>query len=487
MNLQIFDPKIKKNREVNIEDLIKVFKEHLFSNSFVPVTFDEERIKGRIKNLSKYSSGELLNCVCCIKDLISNTDGFVSGGSEFLKNYKPPYNSSVYKALKNAGVVNVANTSLDEFGLGGSGLESYVGIIPNPLNPEYIVGGSSSGSAYLVSKGIAEFSVVSDTGDSARYPASNCNIFGFKPSFGTISRYGFYPFCSGFDSPSIMSYSLKKVSEVFSVISFKDPRDLCTNGTVKKDYAQCLSKKIDKKLKIAVIRDTFWRKGQRPKESFLIEKEFDKLLEKIRDELGLQVEIYDFPQEILRLSNLVYMVISYSESISNYSNLTGLLFPFTEENGKINFLNKDAGNNYFETLKKNRCVFGDEFVFRQIMGMHFLEGENYENIYIKSKKYLSMINEEAESLFKNYDLIISPSSDCVPPKIKEYKRSYSPSNVKNIMLLANFCSLPAISIPWIFINDMPIGLHLMSAFREDELLLNVSNHIFNMLNKKKNS
>lgn len=236
------------------EEFVEALESVSQGNAYPSGSLDRDLL---IKQLNEEARpGKLSGYFFATKDLISNSDMVVTGGSQFLKDYLPPINSSVYLALKREGAFNVVQANSDEFGLGGTGLESAFGIVPNPLDSTRIIGGSSSGSVYLIRKGLVDFSLVSDTGDSARYPAALAGIIGFKPSYGAISRYGFFPFCSGFDTPSICASSMEVVAKVFSVVSFPDPKDLCTLKNVQKNH-EILQSPLEGKLKVAVLEDTF--------------------------------------------------------------------------------------------------------------------------------------------------------------------------------------------------------------------------------------
>ncbi|AEG73791.1 aspartyl/glutamyl-tRNA(Asn/Gln) amidotransferase, subunit A [Mycoplasma haemofelis Ohio2] len=472
MNSLIF--KLKKPTPEEIKKLYQGLLEVQDSNSYIRETLDFDRIQKQIKDISWSFSNPLLYSVYGLKDLISNTETQVTGGSKFLIGYTPPISATVYKILKKCGSINLVNTNLDEFGLGGTGLSGYAGEVRNPNDEERIIGGSSSGSAYLIAKGLVDFSIASDTGDSARFPASCTGIYGFKPSYGMISRYGFFPFCSQMDTPSIMASSLETIAAVFSEISVPDPKDLTTLRVSKFNYLKSLSKPFKKPIKIAVFKDLFPENLN--SEATEVKESFSKLLKDLSKVDGIQVQVLDFNRDLLSLCSLIYSVVAWSESISNYANLTGLLFPFHKDT-ELSIFKKQNGQNYEEILLNNRKDLGDEFVFRQMMGMYFLDGENYEGLYLKSKKLISLINLEMEKLFKSYDLVLSPTTLSIPPLAKEVKRGYRPNAIQNILLLANFCSLPAISIPWIKVKDMPVGLHIMAAFKKDEFLLMAAKHL----------
>lgn len=251
----MISPILKRKFNGSVDDLFKELEGLKNDNSyFFDTTIKKEKL---IENLSSSSDKELSGYLFSAKDLISHSDSNVTGGSEFLKNYRPPFNSSVYMALKEAGAINLVQSNLDEFGLGGDGLSSAYGKVPNPIDKRRIIGGSSSGSAYLVHKNLIDFAITSDTGDSARYPASLVGIIGFKPSYGLVSRYGFFPFCSSFDTPSICASLMEVVAKVMSVISFEDKHDLCTRNTKKKNYLEEMLKPLNKLVRIAVLEDVF--------------------------------------------------------------------------------------------------------------------------------------------------------------------------------------------------------------------------------------
>lgn len=439
-------PISRKPKFKSPEDFVQSLEDISHSNAYLKSTFNRESL---IQKLSQTNEGELGGYIYSIKDSISNTDGIVTGGSKFLWDYRPPFNSSVYKAVNSAGAVNIVHSNLDEFGLGGSGLFSFAGVVPNAVDPERIIGGSSSGSVYLIKKGFVDFALVSDTGDSARYPASLVGVVGFKPSYGLVSRYGFFPFCSSFDTPAICSDSVETIARVLSVISFPDSRDLCTLKTQKKNYFKCLSDPLNRTIKVAILEDTFWSKNPITSDSYLgVKDKFHKFMNELSNDVNIEIGSYSFSNpNLLRLCELIYDVVAYSESISNYSNLTGLLFPFKTEGNKTTSINVDNGNNYHEIVLNNRADLGEEFMVRQILGKHFLEGDNYEGIYLQSKKIINLINREMSKLFESYDVVISPTNFDIPSKIDSWKRNYSPRGDTNIRLLANFCALPAISIP----------------------------------------
>lgn len=163
-----------------------------------------------------------------LKDNIVTSTEITTGGSQFLANYTSPFDATVYTDLIQIGAINLAKANLDEFGLGGTGLSSAYGPVYNPWNSEHAIGGSSSGSAYLVATDLVHFAIATDTGDSIRCPASHVGIVGFKPSYGAISRYGVFPFCPSLDTVGIMARYVTDVGLVFQHLDHQDAKDSTT-------------------------------------------------------------------------------------------------------------------------------------------------------------------------------------------------------------------------------------------------------------------
>lgn len=151
-----------------------------------------------------------------------------TASSDFLDSFSPNQNAFVIELLKKKKLTLLGKTVLDEFACGGTGLHAKTGPVFNPYNSSYIVGGSSSGSAWVVAKDLVPFALGHDTGDSIRRPASYCGIVGFKPSYGLLSRYGVIPMASSLDTVGILGKQVKDVKFVFSLLLQKDSRDLIT-------------------------------------------------------------------------------------------------------------------------------------------------------------------------------------------------------------------------------------------------------------------
>ena len=182
--------KILEYKEINKENLLKETKEAVLKhqekcNSFVTILKDA--------SLKEETNSFLSNIPYVLKDNFSTKGILTTASSNTLKDYIPPYSSTVYEKLESAGSILVAKSVMDEFGMGGTGTTGHTGVVRNPWNIDCIAGGSSAGSAASVSDGVVAFALGSDTGDSVRKPAAYCGIVGYKPTYGMISRYGLLP------------------------------------------------------------------------------------------------------------------------------------------------------------------------------------------------------------------------------------------------------------------------------------------------------
>ncbi|AWX42645.1 aspartyl/glutamyl-tRNA(Asn/Gln) amidotransferase subunit A [Metamycoplasma cloacale] len=402
--------------------------------------------------------GCLKDCVFTIKDNYADLNVKASASSLILNNFYPQYEATVLKLLRNAGAISVARTHLDEFGLGGSGTYSAYGVIKNPLNNEYYVGGSSSGAAATFTKNIS-FAIGSDTGDSVRKPASNIGVVGFKPSYGAISRYGLYSFATSLDTVAYFTHNVSDCIELSSVLYQQDLQhdltsidlsfDLSTIKEVKPKRVGYF--KVDKHLSDDVV------------------KAYNNLLNKLKSE---NIELIEIEQDenILKSVNVVYAIISFSEASSNLANLTG-----------VNFGNRHEGVNWEETYKLTRSNgLGKMVQSRLILGSYFLEQENQIKYFVKAKKMRRVISDYFKKIHSDVDLLIFPaSSDCAPKFNHEYNGGYW----DYILTAANLTGNPSMTMKLgqSIVDSMPFNITLETNLYQDKDLFSYALYIEKLL------
>ncbi|AAT27863.1 amidase family protein [[Mycoplasma] mobile] len=414
---------------------------------------------------AKNSEGLLSKTTYVLKDVFAHSNSTSEGSSDFLKGFKPFYNSTIITKLQKEGAALVGKTNLDEFGLGATGTFSSKGVILNPLDSTRIVGGSSSGSAAIFNEKLS-FAIGTDTGDSVRLPASFVGKVGFKPSYGSVSRYGLFPFASSLDTVGWFTHNVQDSNILAKVLYGKDEKDF-TSLDVKMNIVKA------EKPKTIGIFNCYKFLGEETS------KKFNDLINILENE-GIKINVLEIPEEYLLLIQVVYRIISYSEASTNLANLNGMAFG-----------NKKHGNNWEEIMINTRSEnFGYMVQKRLTLGAYFLDVENQEDLFLRAQKVRRILKDSILSFFNKLkiDMILMPSSPEVAPKIDSIS-----SNEKNnygympyILTLSNLVGNPSISIPWITSQNekLPINITIETNIYDDEKLFSYSLFLEEFLSKK---
>nr|WP_274506152.1 amidase family protein [Mycoplasma wenyonii] len=439
--------------------------------------------------------------VFSLKNSIYIKDKLSSGGSDSLLYHHPPFSATIYERLVQAGAIHICSSALDEFGMGSAGVFCNTGILGNPYDEDRICGGSSSGAAYLVSKGLVDFAIGTDTGGSIRTPASYCSIYGFKPSFGLVSREGILPLCTLLDTPSIISNSVGVIAGVLSVISGPDPLDLTTLKSQRRDFHKFpkkplksyLSEDKPEKFSFVVIKELLqYPEGRTLSQQELeLKKNYYNLLNRLKQEPSCQLSSESFGWIPLDLAELTYKIIAYSELITHYFSLNGIVTPWlgvkgdNSENLGRSIVNKKAlkgfqvSDDYKEKSQILRDRMGREVQLRHLVGYFFLYQSNYQDIYLNARKLMSVYVEKMNNIFSRGKILVSPTTPTIAPLLATYSNDYQVDNFSSALLMSNFSGAPAISIPWLEYEAkvhskasvVYIGLHLTCKRGEDQYLL----------------
>ncbi|MBD3217345.1 MAG: Asp-tRNA(Asn)/Glu-tRNA(Gln) amidotransferase subunit GatA, partial [candidate division Zixibacteria bacterium] len=344
--------------------------------------------------------GKLAGVPIVIKDNIITKDLCTTCGSYILEDFIPPYNASVIKALLEEDAIIIGKSNMDEFGMGSSNEHSYFGKVQNPINPEYVPGGSSGGSACAVAAGLAPLALGTDTGGSVRQPASFCGIVGLKPSYGAVSRYGLVAFGSSLDQIGPMARNVEDCALLFSVISKHDSKDSTSADFERPDYLQAL--KANKKFRIGIPKEYFF-------EGIDIEvrESVKKAIEKSKD---LGHEIIDISLPHTQDSIASYYTIANAEASSNLSRFDGVRY------GYRSIENDDLAEMYIKTRSEG---FGDEVKRRIMLGTYSLSAGYYNRYYLKAAQVREIIKNDFQNTFQKVDLIITPTCPTTAFKLGE--------------------------------------------------------------------
>lgn len=404
-----------------------------------------------------------------LKDNISTKDILTTGSSNILKDYIPVYNATVYEKLKQAGAVLVGKNTLDELAMGGTGTTGHTGIVRNPWNADYLIGGSSAGSAAAVALGIVPFAIGSDTGDSVRKPAAFGGIVGFKPTYGRISRYGLFSFASSLDHVGIMARNVKDIAYVTDIVKGQDIKDMTSLPDDFKLYQETLTSSIQGK-KLFYIKSLCDIENYQNPSPILKEvlTQFKQQLDGFK-KLGFVIEGVDFDEDLLSALYPTYMTISCAEATSNNANLSG-----------IGFGSRKAGKGVNDIMFQTRTEGFSELIKRRfILGSYILKRENQERLFLNALRIRRLIVDKMNELFETYDGLIMPASGGIAKKVGTVSEQVTDSEqaLENHMVIGNFGGYPSITIPSGFVDDMPIGINLTGRVKADAEVLNMAYHL----------
>jgi len=459
-----------ENYRLTIKDLNKALKDKVFSqedliNWTIQELIDTKETYGSINALVESKIDNDLNYDHLLtgipyanKDNFATKDITTTASSQILSQFKPAYDSTVYENLAHDGAVMVVKSNMDEFGMGGTNLNTIFGPTHNPYDLSLGTGGSSGGSAALVSAGIVPFATGSDTGDSVRKPAAYCGIYGYKPTWGTVSRYGIFPYASSLDTPGVFARCIDDLAIVASSMNGPDVKDATSMLTQKQDYYHNL--KHPQPLKIGYIKeliDTF--------DNPVVQKQFKQHVAYL-ESLGHQVIELNIDINLLRCIRGVYHSIANAEGASNLASLTGVVYGERIE-----------GKTWQESIIATRNHGISKYTkARLCIGAMSLKESNRDIYYIKAKQIRTKLIKAHLDLFEQVDILINPSTN---------SSAYNPLNdtrvmsedaslvAENYLALANIIGAPGLTIPTHIEDGLPYALTFMGRTYEDQLVLDL--------------
>jgi aspartyl-tRNA(Asn)/glutamyl-tRNA(Gln) amidotransferase subunit A len=446
----------------NVKHFLKSIEEQKDLNPFNFVFADEaieiaKTVEQKIKN---NSAGKLAGMVIAIKDVLAYKDHPLTCSSNILKNFTSLYTATSVQKLIDEDAIIIGKTNCDEFAMGSSNENSAFGNVLNPVDKTRVPGGSSGGSAVAVAANLCDVSLGTDTGGSIRQPAAFCGIFGLKPTYGRVSRFGLTAFASSFDSIGPFSKNVEDAALVMEIISGKDLNDSTSVEKVIPVFSSSLSK--DKNLKIGI-----------PKEYFAdgLDEEIKTAILNVVDELKLEgYEVKEVTLPKTEYTIAAYYILTTAEASSNLARFDGARYGFRANDYK----------NIKEMYLNSRTEgFGKEVKRRIMLGTYVLSSGYYDAYYRKAQKVRRLIKEDFDNAFKQVDLLITPTTPTVAFKIGEKSDDPLQMYLSDIYTTsANLAGIPGMSIP-IGKNseNLPIGLQILSQQFEEEKIFQLAKHI----------
>ncbi len=448
-----------RTKKISIKEITKDVLNHIKNTESSIRAYihlcDEKKILKAADDIDNMLEGErkdLYGIPMALQDDICTSGVKTTCGSKILENFVSPYDAQVVRNMREENCILLGKTNLDAFGVGASTENSVFYTTHNPLDWKRVPGGS--GGAAAVSSGEAFFALGSDTGGALRQSASFCGIVGLKPTYGLVSRYGLITHAPSMAQIGPLTKDVEDCALVLNAIAGYDKKDGTSAAREKEDYRKSLHKDI-KGLKIGIITNDLG----------------SKLHEDVKDGIDGAVAIFEgLGAKVDKLQLLhfsyglpAYLLLSASECSSALARFDGVRYGDRSEDAKtIDDLFIKTRSERFERAEK----------VWMMLGMYGLKAGHYEEYYEKALKLRTLIQNDFRKAFKKFDIIISPTCPMLPFKIGE-KSGNMLQMQQNYIYTApvNLAGIPAISIPFEFKKELPIGIQIIGDFFKESLIL----------------
>ena len=455
-----------KNKELTITEINKAYINRLKEKenevqAFITLTTDEaleqaKTVEEKVK--SGEITGELAGIPIGIKDNMCMKGVKTTCGSRILESFIAPYNATVIEKINTENMISLGKTNMDEFAMGSSTETSYFKKTKNPWDLTRVPGGSSGGSAAAVAANMVPWALGSDTGGSIRQPAGCCGIVGLKPTYGLVSRFGLVAYASSLDQIGTFTKDVEDTAILLNVIAGHDENDSTSAQIEKKDYTKSLKNDV-KGLKIAVPKE-FFGEGINAE----VKETLEKAIEKYK-ELGAIVE--EVSLDIANYSLAAYYIIGCAEASSNLGRFDGIRYGYRSQNA-------DGLKDIY--INSRSEGFGEEVKRRIILGTYVLSSGYYDAYYKKAQQVRTLVKNEFNRVFEQYDVILTPTAPTTAFKIGEKTSNPLEMYLSDICTVSvNVAGLPGISLPsGIDSQGMPVGMQLIGKRFGEETLLNAA-------------
>ena len=427
-------------------------------NNYVAVTADKalEMAANSDKKIAGGTAGTLEGLPVGVKDLFCTQDVSTTACSEILRNFVPPYESTVTDNLWQAGGVMLGKLNCDEFAMGSANETSCFGPAVNPWSAEVplAAGGSSGGSASAVAARSALLATGTDTGGSIRQPAAFCGVVGMKPTYGRCSRWGIVAFASSLDQAGPFTRTVADSALMLSAMAGHDPKDSTSAPDEMPDLTKALASGV-KGMKIGIPAEyemdgmdpeivALWQQGQ----NWMVKAGAELV------EISLPHTKYALP---------AYYIIAPAEASSNLARYDGVRYG----------VRTDDVQSLDDMYEKSRAAgFGDEVQRRIMIGTYALSAGYYDAYYKKAQQVRRLIRQDFDTAFASVDAILTPATPTAAFALGQKQDDPLTMYLNDVFTVpANLAGIPGISVPAGLSKDgLPLGLQLLAgAFCEDKL------------------
>ena len=388
-----------------------------------------------------------------LKDVLCTIDAPTTAASRILEGFRPPYDATVVRRLREQGAVFLGKANTDEFAMGSSNENSAFKPVRNPWNRNRVPGGSSGGPAAAVAAGLATVSLGSDTGGSIRQPAGFCGVVGLKPTYGRVSRLGLIAFASSLDQIGPFARTVEDAAITLQAIAGHDPLDSTSSPEPVLNFGKALTGDI-RGMKIG-IADEYTVDGMEPGVAAAV----DAAIARLHD-LGAELVNVSLPHT--RYALPTYYITAPAEASANLARYDGVKYGLAIEAPTLR-----------ETYERTRGEgFGPEVKRRIMLGTYALSSGYYDAYYVKAQKVRTLIRRDFDEAWSKVDAIVAPTSPTVAfPLGARTDDPYQMYLADVFTIPANMAGIPGVAIPCGFSDGLPVSLQVLGpAFAEDRIL-----------------
>jgi aspartyl-tRNA(Asn)/glutamyl-tRNA(Gln) amidotransferase subunit A len=405
------------------------------------------------RQIAEGNAGPMTGVPVALKDVLCTFDAPTTAASRILENFRPPYDATVVRRLREDGAIFLGKANTDEFAMGSSNENSAFKPVRNPWDESRVPGGSSGGPAAAVAARMATVSLGSDTGGSIRQPAGFCGVVGLKPTYGRVSRLGLLAFASSLDQIGPFTRTVEDAALTLQAIAGHDPGDSTSSPEPVPDYRSALNGDISG-ARIGIARE-YSVDGMEPG----VKHAVDAAIELFR---ALGAELVDVSLPHTKYALPTYYITAPAEASANLARYDGVKYGLSVESPTL-----------AETYARTRGDgFGAEVKRRIMLGTYALSSGYYDAYYVKAQKVRTLIKQDFDNAWTKVDAIVAPTSPTVAFQLGARTTDPYQMYLADVFTIpANMAGIPGVAIPCGFSDGLPVSLQVLGpAFGEATIL-----------------